>query len=61
MRALGEKSQRTFYVHEMLASGRSEDVPMFYKRRSLHKEYHAVYTKKPVFKEFIKDTPLVLS
>ena len=45
----GKKSQESFYVHEMLATFRTDDIPMYCKLHRVHQEQHDFYKPKPVF------------
>ena len=60
-KGLGKKADETFYVHEMLAGFRTDDVPPFCKTRSVRQVLHDFYKPKPVFKNFVKDTPEILA
>ena len=60
-KGLGKKATDTFYVHEMLAGFRTDDVPPYCKSRSVRQVLHDFYKPKPVFKAFVKDTPEILA
>ena len=60
-KGLGKKSEETFYVHEMLAGFRTDEVPPYCKSRSVRQVLHDYYKPKPVFKQFVKDTPEILA
>ena len=57
----GKKSEETFYLHEMLATFRVEEVPSYCKTRSVRQVLHDVYKPKPVFNKFIRDTPEIMT
>ena len=56
-----KKSTETFYLHEMLAGFRLEDVPHYCKTRQMKQVKHDFYKPKPVFATFVKDTPEILA
>jgi len=59
-KGLGKKSEATFYVHEMLASFRTDEIPVYCKQRQVTQVLHDFYKPKPVFSAFIKDTPEIM-
>ena len=56
-----KKSTETFYLHEMLAGFRLDDVPHYCKTRQVKEVKHDFYKPKPVFSTFVKDTPEILA
>ena len=60
-KGLAKKSEQTFYIHEMLAGFRTDDVPAYCKTRSVRQVLHDFYKPKPVFKTFVSDTPEILA
>ena len=44
----------------MLASFRTDDVPVYCKQRSVRQVLHDFYKPKPVFSAFMKDTPEIM-
>ena len=45
----------------MLASFRPDDIPVFVKKRNVKKHTHDFYKPKPVFKNFVRDTPEIMA
>ena len=45
-----KKSERGFYVHDMLATFRTDPIPIFFKERHVHKETYNKYVGKLIFK-----------
>ena len=45
----------------MLASFRTDDVPMYCKQRAVRQVLHDFYKPKPVFAAFVKDTPEIMA
>ena len=56
-----KRSTETFYLHEMLAGFRLDDVPHYCKTRQVKEVKHDFYKPKPVFSTFVKDTPEILA
>lgn len=53
----GAKNEQTFYVHDMLSTFRNEPIPIAYKERHTTTVIKKKYTAKPVFRQWIADTP----
>ena len=45
-----KKSEKSFYVHDMLATFRTDKIPIYFKERHVHKETYNKYVGKLVFK-----------
>jgi len=53
----GKKSTQNFYAHEMLATLRSDSLPVAYKERHTTTVHRKMFKPKPVFSSWISDTP----
>ena len=45
-----KKSEKSFYVHDMLATFRTDPIPIYFKERHVHKETYNKYVGKLIFK-----------
>ena len=53
--AVLKKSTLSFYVHDMLATFRTDPIPAFFKERFVHVIEHTVHKGKIIFKEVAQD------
>lgn len=57
MRQGAKNRDQRFYVHEMLAGLRNDEVPLAFKEKNIRKVERAMYKPKPVFERWKKDDP----
>ena len=56
----GNKKKKTFFVHDMLATLREENVPKYYHPRHVKKTKKNKFTERPVFDRWIADSPEII-
>ena len=57
----GNKKKKKFFVHDMLATLREEEVPLYYNPRHVKKTLVEKHNERPVFDRWITDTPEIIS
>lgn len=56
----GSKERKTFYVHDMLATFRDEEVPLHFNPRHLVRAKKEKFNERPVFEKWVEDSPDVV-
>ena len=54
------KEKKTFFVHDMLATFRDENVPLHYNPRHMKRAKKEKFHERPVFEKWIDDNPEVI-